>query len=71
MARPTIDNPKTEVIQIRLTPAEKEMLFYTAEEYSFNSVSEMIIEFIRLKYERLKRGAQVKNDYKKSSITKN
>lgn len=63
MARPKINNPKSEVIQIRLTPAEKEMFFYTAEEYSFDSVSEMIIEFIQIKYDKLKRGVKVKNEH--------
>lgn len=61
MARPRIENPKTEVLQIRLTPKEKEMLFYTAEEFNFDSVAEMIIEFTRLKYERLQRGAKSKS----------
>lgn len=59
MGRPKLDNPKSEVLQIRLTPKEKEMLFYTAEEYSFDSVAEMIIEFTKLKYDRLKRGAKI------------
>lgn len=59
MARHKIENPKSEVLQIRLTPQEKEMLFYTAEEYSFDSVAEMILEFTKIKYERLKRGAKI------------
>lgn len=59
MARPKLINPKSEVLQIRLTKQEKDMLFYTAEEYSFDSVSQMIIEFTKIKYERLKRGAKI------------
>lgn len=59
MARPKLDNPKSEVLQIRLTPKEKEMLFYTAEEYDYDSVAEMIIEFTKIKYECLQRKAKI------------
>lgn len=34
---------KSEVLQLRLTPAEKEMLFETADENDFDSVAEMLL----------------------------
>ena len=55
--RPKTENPKSEVLQIRLTAKEKEMLFYTAEQYDFDSVAEMLIEFTKIKYEKLSREA--------------
>lgn len=52
--RPKIDNPKTEVLQLRLTPEEKEMLFNAKEMYDFDSVAEMILFFVKLKMEKQK-----------------
>lgn len=36
-------NPKSEVLQLRLTPEEKDMLFETAYENEFDSVAEMLL----------------------------
>ena len=46
---------KNEVLQIRLTKQEKELIFQTAEEYDFDSAAEMILEFIKIKHEAYKR----------------
>lgn len=53
MPRPCKNNtPKKEVLQIRLTKEEKEMLFETAKEYDFDSVAEMVITFAKIKHSK-------------------
>lgn len=46
-------NPKSEVLQLRLTPEEKKMLFDVAEAYDFSSVAEMLLTFTRMKGEKV------------------
>lgn len=44
---------KSEVLQLRLTPQEKQMLFEIAEAYDFDSVAEMLLTFARMKGEKI------------------
>lgn len=53
--RPPVANPKTEVMQIRVTKDEKEMLYRVREVYDFESVAEMIITLVHIKDETSKR----------------
>lgn len=46
------DKPKTEVLQIRVTPEEKRMLFEVAEQFDFDSAAEMIITFAQIKHSK-------------------
>lgn len=56
--RPLVANPKTEVMQIRVTKDEKEMLYRVKEVYDFESVAEMILTFVHIKDETAKRKAK-------------
>ena len=51
-------NPKTEVMQIRVTKDEKEMLYRVKKEYDFESVAEMILTFVHIKDKTAKRKAE-------------
>lgn len=53
--RPFSENPKKEFLQIRVTKEEKEMFNRVREAYEFESVSEMIIYFIKRKDEIARR----------------
>ena len=58
LGRPPVANPKTEVMQIRVTKDEKEMLYRVKNEYDFNSVAEMILTLVQIKDETAKRKAE-------------
>lgn len=53
--RPFSDNPKKEFVQIRVTKEEKEMLNRVKDAYEFESISEMILYFIKRKDEIAKK----------------
>lgn len=53
--RPFSNNPKKEFMQIRVTREEKEMLQRVKEAYEFESISEMILTFIKRKDEIAKK----------------
>lgn len=48
------DNPKTEVLQIRLTPEEKGLIKYMSEKNGNISMAEFIMEIITEEYTRWK-----------------